>query len=72
MTPKNDKKNTAPVSTDPIKIESLLTRRVVEVVVEESLRKKLASGRQLRIKLGCDPTKPDLLSQILKPLVPAP
>jgi tyrosyl-tRNA synthetase len=54
------KKNTVPVSTDPIKIESLLTRRVVEVVVEESLREKLASGRQLTVKMGFDPTAPDI------------
>jgi len=48
------------VSTDQAKIESLLTRRVMEVVVEESLRKKLAAGRRLRIKFGADPSKPDL------------
>jgi tyrosyl-tRNA synthetase len=31
-----------------------------ELIVEEELRKKLASGRPLRIKLGLDPTAPDL------------
>jgi len=31
-----------------------------ELIVEEELRKKLASGRKLRIKLGLDPTAPDL------------
>jgi len=31
-----------------------------ELIVEEELKKKLASGRKLRIKLGLDPTAPDL------------
>jgi tyrosyl-tRNA synthetase len=31
-----------------------------EVIVEQELRKKLASGRKLRVKLGLDPTAPDL------------
>ena len=31
-----------------------------ELIVEEELRKKLASGRKLRVKLGLDPTAPDL------------
>ena len=31
-----------------------------EIIVEEELVKKLASGRKLRIKLGLDPTAPDL------------
>ena len=31
-----------------------------ELIVEEELAKKLASGRQLRVKLGLDPTAPDL------------
>ena len=31
-----------------------------ELIVEEELVKKLASGRQLRVKLGLDPTAPDL------------
>ena len=49
-----------PISTDPIKIDSLLTRRVDEVVVEDSLKEKLASGKKLRVKLGVDPTAPDI------------
>ncbi|HSD12383.1 MAG TPA: tyrosine--tRNA ligase, partial [Patescibacteria group bacterium] len=48
------------VSTDKKKIDQLLTRRVAEVVVASSLREKLASGRKLRVKLGVDPTAPDL------------
>jgi len=31
-----------------------------ELIVEEELVKKLASGRKLRVKLGLDPTAPDL------------
>lgn len=48
------------VSTDEKKIDELLTRGVSEVIVKEVLRKKLLSGKQLRIKLGIDPTSPDL------------
>ncbi len=51
----------APVSTDLQKIETLLTRSVVEVIPgSESLRKLLLSGKRLRIKLGIDPTSPNL------------
>ncbi|MFA9487005.1 MULTISPECIES: tyrosine--tRNA ligase [unclassified Moraxella] len=38
----------------------LLKRGVVELYSEEDLLKKLALGRPLRIKLGMDPTAPDL------------
>src|ERR1051326_1646145 len=31
-----------------------------ELIVEEELVKKLQSGRKLRVKLGLDPTAPDL------------
>src|ERR1043166_475296 len=31
-----------------------------ELIVEEELKKKLASGRKLHVKLGLDPTAPDL------------
>ena len=37
-----------------------IRRGVHELIVEEELAKKLASGRRLRIKLGLDPTAPDL------------
>ena len=37
-----------------------IRRGADELIVEEELAKKLASGRQLRIKLGLDPTAPDL------------
>jgi tyrosyl-tRNA synthetase len=41
-------------------IDELLTRGVAEVLVEADLRRKLASGRKLRLKQGFDPTKPDM------------
>ncbi|MEK7107928.1 MAG: tyrosine--tRNA ligase [Patescibacteria group bacterium] len=37
-------------------IEELLTRGVEEVFVRESLKQKLLSGKQLRVKFGIDPT----------------
>lgn len=40
--------------------EKLLTRAVSEIIVKEGLEKALASGRRLRVKLGIDPTAPDL------------
>jgi tyrosyl-tRNA synthetase len=49
-----------PVSTDEKKIDELLSRGVAEVIVREDLRKKLLSGKRLRVKLGIDPTSPDL------------
>ncbi len=48
------------ISTDIEKINELLTRGVDEIIHQDSLRKKLNSGRQLRVKLGIDPTSPDL------------
>jgi tyrosyl-tRNA synthetase len=47
-------------STDAKKIDELLSRGVVEVIHEPALRKKLESGTQLRVKLGIDPTSPNL------------
>jgi tyrosyl-tRNA synthetase len=38
----------------------VIKRGCDELLVEEELAAKLASGRQLRIKLGLDPTAPDL------------
>lgn len=48
------------ISTDNKKIEELLSRGVDEVIVKVDLEKKLKSGKQLRIKLGIDPTSPNL------------
>jgi tyrosyl-tRNA synthetase len=42
-------------------IQQLLgDHRVVEVQVRENLEKKLRSGRPLRVKMGFDPSRPDL------------
>jgi tyrosyl-tRNA synthetase len=41
-------------------IDELLTRGVAEVIVEAELRKRLQSGRSLRLKQGFDPTKPQM------------
>ncbi|WNK20673.1 tyrosine--tRNA ligase [Halomonas piscis] len=39
---------------------ALLARGANEILLEDELREKLASGRTLRIKAGFDPTAPDL------------
>lgn len=44
------------ISTDSKKIDELLTRGVAEVINIETVRKKLESGKTLRVKLGIDPT----------------
>ncbi len=44
------------INTDPQKIEELLSRGVEEVIEKENLRKKLLSGKRLRVKFGIDPT----------------
>jgi len=41
-------------------VDRLLTRGVVEVVVRDDLRRKLLGERPLRVKLGVDPTRPDI------------
>ncbi len=42
------------------KIEELLSRGVEEVIDKSHLENKLKSGKQLRIKLGIDPTSPNI------------
>ena len=49
-------KNQISVSVDKNKIKELLTRGVEDVFVLENLERKLSSGKQLRVKLGFDPT----------------
>ena len=48
------------VDTSEERINEILSRGVVDVIQKEELKKKLASGRQLRIKLGIDPSGVDL------------
>lgn len=44
------------IDTNPEKIERLLTRGVTEVIEKDHLKAALMSGKQLRVKLGFDPT----------------
>ncbi len=48
------------IDTTDNKIENLLERGVVDVIQKDKLRKKLQSKKQLRIKLGIDPSGADL------------
>ena len=48
------------INTDLKKINELLSRGVEEVIDKSQLEKKLKSGKQLRIKLGIDPTSPNI------------
>lgn len=41
-------------------VEELLTRGVVEVIDKDHLKEKLLSGKKLRVKLGIDPTSPNI------------
>lgn len=45
---------------DKDKIKELLTRGVEQVIVREELERDLLAGKKLRIKLGIDPTGPNL------------
>lgn len=53
-------KNQMTTSTDQKKIDELLKLGVAEVIVKKDLEEKLKSDKQLRIKLGIDPTGFDL------------
>lgn len=46
----------AKIITDDEKIKEILERGVEDILVKDSLREKLKSGRELRVKLGFDPT----------------
>lgn len=48
------------ISLDNKKINELLNRGVEEIIDKSHLEKKLKSGEQLRIKLGIDPTSPNI------------
>ena len=39
---------------------ALLRRGADEIIQEDELRERIASGRPLRVKAGFDPTAPDL------------
>lgn len=46
------------VIVDEKKIDEVLSRGVEETFIKDDLRKNLLSGKQLRVKLGIDPTGP--------------
>ena len=48
------------INTDPSKIKEVLERGVEEVIDRGHLEAALKSGRQLRVKLGIDPTSPNI------------
>jgi len=48
------------INTDSKKIEEVLNRGVEEIINKNDLLKKMKSGKQLRIKLGIDPTSPNI------------
>ncbi len=48
------------IKTTEEQIDDFLNRGVSEVIDKKDLRKKLLSGKKLRIKLGIDPTSPNL------------
>ncbi|MFZ2522858.1 MAG: tyrosine--tRNA ligase [Minisyncoccia bacterium] len=48
------------VIVDSVKIQELLVRGVEEVIDKKSLDNKLFSGKELVIKLGIDPTSPNI------------
>jgi len=48
------------INNNPEKIEELLSRGVEEVINKDDLRKKLLAGQKLRVKLGIDPTSPNI------------
>ncbi len=49
-----------PVNEREALVDRLLTRGTVHVVVREHLRERLLGDRPLRVKLGVDPTRPDI------------
>ena len=48
------------VTVDKEKITELLTRGVEEIISYDKLKEALLSGKKLRVKLGIDPTSPNL------------
>jgi len=49
-----------PIKTERSQIKELLTRGVDEVIDKAHLERQLLSGKKLRVKLGIDPTSPNL------------
>jgi tyrosyl-tRNA synthetase len=52
--------SSAPPPTDPAQAAAWLTRNAVDCLPEGELERRLALGPPLRVKLGIDPTAPDI------------
>lgn len=48
------------IDTNPQKIKEILNRGVAEVIDRENLKKRMLGGEKLRVKLGIDPTSPNI------------
>ncbi len=48
------------IITDEKRIDEILNRGVSEVIDRDNLKKRLLSGKKLRIKFGMDPTSPNI------------
>ncbi len=48
------------IDTNPKKIEEVLARGVAEVIDKDHLKKRMLAGEKLKVKLGIDPTSPDI------------
>jgi len=48
------------MDTDEKKIDEVLSRGVVDAIEKEHIKERMLKGEKLRIKLGIDPTSPDL------------
>lgn len=48
------------IIVDEARVDELLSRGVEDIIVKDELKAALLSGRQLRIKLGVDPTGPKM------------
>ena len=52
--------STSPHFSDPVKAAGWLARNTVDCLPQGELERRLALGRPLRVKLGIDPTAPDI------------
>jgi tyrosyl-tRNA synthetase len=52
--------NIVKIITDEKKIDEILNRGVEDIFIKESLKKKMLSGKVLRVKFGIDPTGPKI------------
>lgn len=48
------------INTNPSKIKGVLTRGVAEVIDKKHLKERMLAGERLRVKLGIDPTSPNI------------